>query len=143
MNANTWVSLADILHADFKKEEMFNRPRLLSTGFPTLDCQTGGGIWPGLMLLGASPGLGKSTFALQLAMNVANGAPAVPVLFYSMEMSRKWLTAKILSLSLFEAACRPNTRAAADSHHRLPAIPAPGQPVTPGQRAPDRGQQPE
>jgi len=38
----------------------------------------------GLTFLGARPGMGKSTFALQIASEIA--AAGSPVLFYSLEM---------------------------------------------------------
>ncbi len=44
--------------------------RRISTGFSGLDQALGGGLSPGLYVLGAIPNLGKSTFALQIAQSI-------------------------------------------------------------------------
>lgn len=54
------------------------------TGIKKLDQMLGGGLYAGLTFLGARPGMGKSTFALQIASEIA--AAGSPVLFYSLEM---------------------------------------------------------
>lgn len=73
--------------------------RRLKTGFPKLDALLGGGLTEGLTVLGAISGLGKSTFALQLAQNVA--AEGTPVLFFSLEMSAARIASKAISRQLF------------------------------------------
>ena len=53
------------------------------TGFPLLDTYLGGGIRAGeLCLLGGPQGLGKTTFALQIARNVARSGGACAMLSY-------------------------------------------------------------
>jgi replicative DNA helicase len=53
------------------------------TGFPLLDTYLGGGIRAGeLCLLGGPQGLGKTTFALQVARNVARSGGACAMLSY-------------------------------------------------------------
>lgn len=60
----------------------------LSTGFPSLDSILGGGLHKGrLYIIGARPGVGKTSFALNLADNL----PA-PVLFVSLEMTETEIT---------------------------------------------------
>ena len=54
------------------------------TGIRKLDSVLGGGLYAGLTFLGARPGMGKSTFALQIASQIAEAD--YPVLFYSLEM---------------------------------------------------------
>lgn len=71
----------------------------LKTGFPQLDDILGGGITEGTTILGATSGLGKSTFALQLAQNVAK--QGTPVLFFSFEMSKSRIASKAISRQLF------------------------------------------
>lgn len=66
-----------------------------STGFSRFDVALGGGLFPGLYILGALSSLGKTTFALQLADQMA--ATGQEVLFFSLEMSRHELMAKSLS----------------------------------------------
>lgn len=69
--------------------------RIVKTGYSSLDANTGG-LCPGQMwLLGAAPGNGKTTFALNVAMNVAE--TGVPVLYYSSEMKLKKLQEKMIS----------------------------------------------
>lgn len=55
---------------------------------------------PGLYVLGAISSLGKSTFSLQLAENIARRDKR-PVLYFSMEMSRRAIAAKSLSRGVF------------------------------------------
>src|SRR3954453_22420793 len=58
-------------------------PRTWATGFEPLDAYLGGGIRAGeLCLLGGPQGLGKTTFALQLARNVARSGGSCAVLSY-------------------------------------------------------------
>lgn len=64
----------------------------ISTGFPVLDRSLNGGLSTGLYVLGAVPGLGKSTLALQIAYNLSS--QGIPVLYFALEMSRAWITAK-------------------------------------------------
>lgn len=69
-----------------------------STGIRKLDEMLGGGLYSGLIFLGARPGMGKSTLALQIASEVAAGG--VPVLFYSLEMPAIRMESKILNRAL-------------------------------------------
>lgn len=61
-----------------------NCPKFIKTGFPELDALLGGGLTPNLFVLGAISSLGKSTFLLQMAQNIALERP---VLYFSLEMS--------------------------------------------------------
>lgn len=70
-----------------------NRDNFAPTGFPKLDGILGGGlIRGGLYILGARPSVGKFTFALNLADNMAGNS-----LLVSLEMSPEQLTAKRVS----------------------------------------------
>lgn len=64
------------------------------TGFATLD-QKSGGLYPGLYVIAATSSLGKTTFSLQAADNLA--AAGHDVLFFSMEQSRLELVSKSFS----------------------------------------------
>ena len=68
------------------------------TGIQKLDQMLGGGLYAGLIFLGARPGMGKSTLALQIASEVAAGG--TPVLFYSLEMPAIRLESKILNRAI-------------------------------------------
>lgn len=80
------------------------------TGFPALDHSLNGGLFNGLFVLGAVPGLGKSTLALQIAYNLSAGG--YPVLYFSLEMNRMWITAKSLCRADFALHRRPGFQAA-------------------------------
>ena len=71
----------------------------IKTGFDNLDYILGGGLAPGLTVLGAISNLGKSTFVLQLAQNVAKSG--TPVLFFSMEMPASRIASKAISRQMF------------------------------------------
>lgn len=66
----------------------------VSTGFPALDLGLNGGLTSGLYVLGAVPGLGKSTLALQIAYHLSG--QGIPVLYFALEMNWAWITAKAL-----------------------------------------------
>lgn len=67
---------------------------VLSSGLAELDELLGGGLFPGLYVLGAPSSLGKTTLLLQMADEIA--ASGRDVLFFSLEMSRWELLAKSL-----------------------------------------------
>ena len=71
----------------------------LKTGFPGLDAALGGGLGPGLNVLGAAPGTGKSTLAFQIARNVSK--QGIPVIIFSLEMPRVRIQAKYISQQTF------------------------------------------
>lgn len=75
-------------------DESRRRPAL-SSGLDGLDGLLGGGLWPGLYVLGAPSSLGKTTLLLQMADALA--AAGRDVLFFSLEMGRWELLAKSLS----------------------------------------------
>ena len=86
---------------------LFTRERIrevaakrVSTGFPELDRSLSGGLTNGLYVLGAVPGLGKSTLALQIACNLSG--QGIPVLYFALEMNRTWITAKSVSRADFQ-----------------------------------------
>ena len=66
----------------------------VSTGFSELDRSLNGGLSNGLYVLGAVPGLGKSTLALQIAYHLSS--QGIPVLYFALEMNRAWIAAKSL-----------------------------------------------
>ena len=68
----------------------------IRTGFDKLDNLLNGGLPNGLITLGAIPSLGKTTFALQVADNMAS-MENTKVLFFSLEMTRFDIISKSLS----------------------------------------------
>ena len=67
----------------------------ISTGFNVLDDELGGGLYDGLYVVGAIPSLGKTTYCLQMADNIAKSGR--PVLIVSLEMSKHELITKSIS----------------------------------------------
>lgn len=72
------------------------------TGFSVLDEKMQGGIHEGLYIIGAISSLGKTTFSLQLADQIA--AAGTDVIFFSLEMSKIELIAKSISRYSFQDA---------------------------------------
>ena len=67
----------------------------IKTGFPALDAALDGGLYEGLYIFGAITSIGKTTYVLQLADQIARHGK--DVLFFSLEMSEFELMAKSLS----------------------------------------------
>lgn len=86
---------------DFIKDiqESKNSP-FFSTGFWELDSILDGGLYAGLYIVGAISSLGKTTFCLQIADQIA--ASGQDVLIFSLEMARNELIAKSVSRHTFQ-----------------------------------------
>ena len=67
----------------------------ISTGYEKLDQILDGGLYPGLYTFGADTSLGKSTFWLNIALNMSSRGHSV--LYFSIEMSKFELTGRMLS----------------------------------------------
>lgn len=96
-NQSGWVNMRRLLE---QLETDGEGPVRIKTGFPQMDELLGGGFIPGLIVLGGQPGVGKSTFCLQLAENVAKNG--IPVLYFSFEMQERLIAAKSISRRLFQ-----------------------------------------
>lgn len=85
-------------------EAFLNDPeqRHRKTGFEALDAALSGGIWPGLFVLSAGSSAGKTAFALQIAQQMAQNGE--PVLYFSLEMSRFELMARLISAETYLAS---------------------------------------
>ena len=82
--------------SDFLKSiEASKTATYYSTGIKELDKILDGGLYAGLYFVGAISSLGKTTFCLQIADNIA--AAGQDVLIFSLEMARKELIAKSVS----------------------------------------------
>lgn len=71
------------------------RGQAVPTGFGGLDKILGGGLYPGLYVLGAVSSLGKTSFVLQMADAIAESGR--DVLYFTLEMSRMELISKSVS----------------------------------------------
>lgn len=85
----------------FRKECENNRKLgLLSTTFPTLNEILGGGFKYGLVVIGAIPSLGKTSLLIRESISWARNG--YTVLFFSYEMLKWELMAKMLSYNSYE-----------------------------------------
>lgn len=85
--------------SDFLKA-VTNPQNIHPTGFNALDSILDGGLSNQLILLGAVPSLGKTTFCLNIANNLAQDGQ--DVLIFSYEMGKHELMAKLLSLTTYQ-----------------------------------------
>lgn len=79
----------------------------IPTGFSKLDRELDGGLYEGLYFIGAISSLGKTTFILQIADQIA--AAGHDVLFFTLEQSEFELMAKSISRLTFEG-CKGKTK---------------------------------
>lgn len=75
------------------KQSRYNRP--ISTGFSAFDATIDGGLYKGLYVIGAVSSVGKTTFCLQIADQIAESGH--DVMIFSLEMARKELIARSIS----------------------------------------------
>lgn len=91
--------MSDILRGVMRQIEDLAQGRpspALATGFRDLDDLTSGGFWPSeLVILAARPSMGKSAFALNLALRVAKEKKGV--LFFSLEMPESMIGLRLLA----------------------------------------------
>lgn len=94
------VSIETILTDSFDRIEELHRNkgalRGIRTGYRDLDEKTAGLQRSDLIILAARPAMGKTTFVTNLAYNVATIAK-LPVLFFSLEMSKEQLVDRMLA----------------------------------------------
>lgn len=97
-----YTALADLLIEAYEDiEELHNNKgalRGLKTGFRDLDKKTAGLQKGDLIIVGARPAMGKTTFAQNLAINVASqNGNNQGVLFFSLEMSKGEIVKRMIS----------------------------------------------
>lgn len=101
-NANSFDPLKEILLRNFKQiEEIASRPGGLTgtpSGFKELDKHTSGWHGSQLIIVAARPGMGKTSFMLNLGLNASMSEKKVPVAIFSMEMSKEELTMRLLAM---------------------------------------------
>ena len=73
----------------------------MSTGFHALDKALTGLNKSDLILIAARPGMGKTSMALNVALNVAKKNPQKTVAFFSLEMSKEQLVTRLISNESF------------------------------------------
>lgn len=94
-----FIELKEILTESFERLEEFMKRggslRGLPTGFVDLDNKLAGMQDSNLIILAARPGIGKTTFALNMALAIATKEKQ-PVGFFSLEMSKEELVDRLL-----------------------------------------------
>ncbi|MFH1827299.1 MAG: replicative DNA helicase [bacterium] len=94
-----FAELKEILADSFERLDEFMKSgthmRGVPTGFSTLDNKLAGLHDSNLIIIAARPGIGKTTFALNIALNVAMKERKA-VGFFSLEMSREELVDRLL-----------------------------------------------
>ena len=88
--------LPDVLERLSEMTESERHMPGLSTGFSAVDAKITGLNKSDLLLLAARPGMGKTSFALNVALNVAKSEKKTVAVF-SLEMSREQLAMRLLS----------------------------------------------
>ena len=101
MRTSDFEPLRTILH-EFNDQLMFRMQHRgvlsgVSTGISHLDRLTGGLQRSDLIVLAARPGMGKTSFALQLAMHAWEDDKEIPVGFFALEMPGHQLAQRIVS----------------------------------------------
>lgn len=94
-----FVALRDILAISFERLEKVIKSggdtRGVPTGFKGLDKKLAGMQDSNLLILAARPGMGKTTFALNMAMHIGLHEK-IPIGFFSLEMSKEELVDRLL-----------------------------------------------
>ena len=98
--AKEFVPLSDLLQINISTvQDLMNNPNRkfgIQTHFEKLD-ETLVGMGPGdLIIIGARPGMGKTSFAMNIACNVAK-ASSQTVAIFSLEMTAEQLSSRLLS----------------------------------------------
>lgn len=91
--------ISSILKYELQNNGIYNNPKKylpIKSGFDKLDKITKGFHRSDLILLAARPGMGKTSFALNIAANVASDNKTV--VFFSLEMQKEAIAARLLSL---------------------------------------------
>jgi replicative DNA helicase len=94
-----FIQLKEVLAESFERLEEFVKKgshlRGVSTGFNDLDNKLAGMQDSNLLILAARPGIGKTTLALNIALQAATHNK-IPVGFFSLEMSKEELVDRLL-----------------------------------------------
>ena len=93
--------LPDVLERLGEMTESQDHMPGLSSGFSAVDAKITGLNKSDLLLLAARPGMGKTSMALNLALNVAKKNPKRTVAFFSLEMSKQQLVTRLISNESF------------------------------------------
>ena len=93
----TNAELLSNVYNELKQKSNKNALLGLSSGFYNLDALTQGFQKSDLIIIAARPSMGKTAFCLNIASNVIKSTK-LPVLFFSLEMSKEQLIYRLLSM---------------------------------------------
>ncbi|MEO5646239.1 MAG: replicative DNA helicase [Candidatus Paceibacterota bacterium] len=108
-------SLIETMEQTVRLSESKDEIRGIKTGYDDLDALTAGLQKSDLIILAARPSMGKTTFALDMARNVA--LSGVPVGIFSLEMSAQQLVQRMLSAESRVDAWSIRTGHGLSAHH--------------------------
>lgn len=91
------VELLDNIFFELKKKSLHPELSGLSSGFYDLDSLTQGFQKSDLIIVAGRPSMGKTAFALNIALNLIKDSK-FPVLFFSLEMSKEQIMYRLLSM---------------------------------------------
>lgn len=92
ITGETMERIDKLTHEDTKAEFVG-----ISTGFSGIDKLTTGMHRSDLIILGARPGMGKTSMALNIASNVVRSDPTRTVCIFSLEMTREQLAERLIA----------------------------------------------
>lgn len=98
-SSNGFSHIREIIHMAFDRLEILREQRHQSTGIPTfisLDELIHGFQKSDMIICAARPGMGKTSFCLNIAQNAAT-RDNTPVAIFSLEMSKEQLVTRLLS----------------------------------------------
>lgn len=85
--------LAEALERAERRRTGDEKPLPLPPEWPAITAQLGGGLWPGLHVLVAGTGVGKTTWALQVALAAATSG--APVAYVGLELEEMQVTLRV------------------------------------------------
>ncbi|NET48280.1 MAG: replicative DNA helicase [Merismopedia sp. SIO2A8] len=94
------TSTADVIMTTFADIEQLSEGLVLpgiSCGFYDLDAMTQGFQRSDLIIAAARPAMGKTSFVLNIARNIAASSAKLPIAIFSLEMSKEQLVYRLLS----------------------------------------------
>jgi replicative DNA helicase len=100
MKTQTLVSSAELLNdifSELKKKSLNPSLAGLSSGFFELDSLTQGFQKSELIIIAGRPSMGKTALSLNIALNIIKNSK-LPVLFFSLEMSKEQIMYRVLSM---------------------------------------------
>lgn len=111
-NKDTLEIISDVLVDTFERLDLLNRgdeeTKPIPTGIGDLDRVLTGLNKSDLILLAARPGMGKTSFALNIAKNVALKSKK-KIAFFSLEMTKEQLASRLLSMQALVSGTKLRT----------------------------------